>query len=119
MIRLRAHELPSNSMTKAVDYCLERREGLSRFLADARIEIDWNLLENAIRPCALCRRNWLFIEHTEAGDRVAVFYNLMASCRGHGINPLEYLKDIFTRVPAGRITEVESFTPAQWARRRV
>ncbi len=43
----------------------------------------------------------------------------MASCRLHGINPSEYLTDIFTRLPAAKITEIESFTPAEWAKRRV
>jgi transposase len=118
MIRLRARELPGKAMAKALNYCLERREGLSRFLDDGRLEIDSNLVENAIRPCALGRRNWLFIGHPEAGDRAAVFYSLMASCRLHGINPFEYLKDIFARLPAAKITEIESFTPAQWAKRQ-
>lgn len=118
MIRLRARELPGNAMAKALDYCLERREGLSRFLGDGRIEIDSNLVENAIRPCALGRRNWLFIGHPEAGDRTAILYSLMASCRLHGLNPYEYLKDVFTRLPAAKITEIEPFTPAEWAKRR-
>jgi transposase len=43
----------------------------------------------------------------------------MASCRLHGINPFEFLKDVFTRLPAAKITEVESFTPAEWAKGRV
>lgn len=118
MIRLRARELPGNAMAKALDYCLERREGLSRFLSDGRIEIDSNLVENAIRPCALGRKNWLFIGHPEAGDRAAVFYSLMASCRRHGNNPHDYLKDVLTRLPSAKITEVEEFTPWEWARRR-
>ena len=45
MIRLRARELPGKAMAKALDYCLERREGLSRFLDDGRLEIDSNLVE--------------------------------------------------------------------------
>ncbi|MBL9139406.1 MAG: transposase domain-containing protein [Verrucomicrobiales bacterium] len=68
----------------------------------------------AVRP----RKNWLFIGHPEAGDRAAVFYSLMASCRLHGINPFEYLKDVFTRLPAAKINEVEAFTPSEWAKRR-
>jgi hypothetical protein len=43
----------------------------------------------------------------------------MASCRLHGINPFEYLKDVFTRLLSAKITEVESFTPTEWAKRRV
>lgn len=118
MIRLRARELPGNALAKALDYCLERREGLSRFLGDGRIHIDSNLVENAIRPCAVGRRNWLFVGHPEAGDRTAVLYSLVASCRLHGIDPFRYLRDVFTRLPAAKITEIEAFTPAEWARHR-
>src|SRR5690606_22102755 len=74
LVGLRRRELPGNAMAKALDYCLERREGLSRFLDDGRIEIDSNLVENAIRPCALGRRNWLFIGHPGAGGRAAILY---------------------------------------------
>ena len=105
-------------MAKALDYALERRTGLTRFVADGRIEIDSNLVENAIRPCAIGRRNWLFVGHPEAGDRPAIFYSLMASCRRHGINPLEYLRDVLTRIPGAKIADIEKFTPAEWAKAR-
>lgn len=118
LVGLRRRELPGNAMAKALDYCLERREGLSRFLDDGRIEIDSNLVENAIRPCALGRRNWLFIGHPGAGDRAAILYSLMASCRLHGLNPFEYLRDLLTRLPNARITQIEQFTPFAWAKRR-
>lgn len=118
MIRLRQRELPGNAMAKALDYALERREGLSRFLSDGRVEIDSNLVENAIRPCAIGRKNWLFVGHPEAGDRAAIFYSLMASCRRHAINPFEYLRDVLTRLPSAKNTEIAGFTPAAWAKRR-
>jgi hypothetical protein len=45
-----------------------------------------NLIENSIRPSALGKKNWLFIGHPEAGERSAVIYTLLGSCRLHGIN---------------------------------
>jgi hypothetical protein len=39
----------------------------------------------------------------------------LGSCRRHGINPFDYLKDLFTRLPAAKITEIKQFTPAAWA----
>jgi hypothetical protein len=78
------------------------------------LEIDNNLIENAIRPSAIGKKNWLFIGHPEAGERSAVIYTLLGSCRRQGINPLEYLKDLFTRLPAAKITEIRKFTPATW-----
>jgi hypothetical protein len=113
---LRARFLPGGAMAKALDYSLERRTGLSRFVTDGRIEIDSNLVENAIRPCALGRRNWLFVGHPEAGDRPAIFYSLMASCRHHGINPLDYLRDVLTRLPGAKMSEIAEFLPSAWAK---
>jgi hypothetical protein len=75
-------------------------------------------VENAIRPCALGRRNWLFIGHEDAGDRAALFYTLMASCRVHGINPMEYLRDVLTRLPSAKNSKIDQFTPEAWAKAR-
>jgi hypothetical protein len=43
-----------------------------------------------------------------------MIYSLLGSCRRHGFNPLEYLKDLFTRLPAAKVTEVQLFTPRMW-----
>src|ERR1017187_9402352 len=106
------------SHVKAIDYVLKRWEALTQFVDDGLLEIDNNLIENAIRPSAIGKKNWLFIGHPEAGDRSAVIYTLLGSCRRQGINPYDYLKDLFTRLPAAKITEIGQFTPAAWARQR-
>jgi hypothetical protein len=56
-----------------------------------------------------------FGQHPDAGERSAVIYTLLGSCRRHGINPFDYLKDLFTRLPAAKITQIREFTPAAWA----
>jgi hypothetical protein len=58
----------------------------------------------------------LFIGHPDAGERSAVIYTLLGSCRRHRINPFDYLKDLFTRLPSAKITEIKAFTPAVWAK---
>jgi hypothetical protein len=55
------------------------------------------------------------MRHLDAGQRSAVIYTLLGSCRRHGINPFDYLKDLFTRLPADKITWIKNFTPAAWA----
>jgi hypothetical protein len=80
------------------------------------LKIDTNSLENSIRPSALGKKDWLFIGHPAAGERSAVIYTLLGSCRRHGINPFEYLEDLFTRLPVAKITQVREFTPAAWAK---
>jgi len=56
------------------------------------------------------------VGHPEAGERSAVIYTLLGSCRRHGLNPFDYRKDLFTRLPAARITQIHVFTPTTWAR---
>jgi transposase len=115
---VRRRTLPQGLLGQAIDYALKRWEALNRFVDDGVLEIDTNSLENAIRPSALGKKNWLFIGHPEAGERSAVIYTLLGSCRRHGINPFDYLKDLFTRLPAAKITQIKEFTPAAWAKAR-
>ena len=113
---VRRRTLPQGLLGQAIDYALHRWEALTRFVEDGVLEIDNNLIENAIRPSALGKKNWLFIGHPEAGERSAVIYTLLGSCRRQGINPFDYLKDLFTRLPAAKITQIKMFTPAAWAK---
>jgi hypothetical protein len=113
---VRRRTLPQGLLGQAIDYALKRWLALTQFVADGTLEIDNNLIENAIRPSALGKKNFLFIGHPAAGERSAVIYTLLGSCRRHGINPFDYLKDLFTRLPAAKITEIQQFTPAAWAK---
>jgi hypothetical protein len=113
---VRRRTLPQGLLGKAIDYALKRWEALTRFVNDGVLEIDSNLVENSIRPSALGKKNLLFFGHPEAGERSAVIYTLPGSCRRHGINPFEYLKDLFARLPAAKITQIQEFTPAAWAK---
>jgi len=112
----RRRTLPQGLLGQAIDYTLKRWDSLTRFVEDGTIEIDNNLIENAIRPSALGKKNYLFIGHPEAGERSAVIYTLLGSCRRHGLNPFVYLKDLFTRLPAAKITQIREFTPAVWVK---
>jgi len=113
---VRPRTLPQGLLGKAIDYALKRWEALTRFVDDGVLEIDSNLIENSIRPSALGKKNFLFIGHPEAGERSAVIYTLLGSCRRHGINPFDYLRDLFTRLPGAKITQIKEFTPAAWAK---
>ena len=113
---VRRRTLPQGLLGQAIDYALKRWAALNRFVDDGVLEIDTNLIENSIRPSALGKKNWLFIGHPEAGERSAVIYTLLGSCRRHGVNPFDYLKDLFTRLPAAKITAIKEFTPAAWTK---
>jgi transposase len=83
---------------------------------DGRIEIDNNIVENAIRPTAIGKKNFLFFGSAQAGQRGAILYTIIEACRRRGINPLDYLRDTLTHLPAMTISEVKTITPAAWAK---
>jgi hypothetical protein len=108
--------LPSSAMTNALGHAEAEMPGLSVYLEDGRVEIDNNLVENAIRPTALGKKNWLFIGEEQAGERSAVIYTVIGSCRQRGLNPYAYLKDILTQLPQITSQEVLGILPAVWGR---
>jgi len=106
--------LPQSPLGKAVRYALAEWKSVQNHLRDGRLEIDNNLTENAIRPSAVGKKNYLFIGHPDAGWRSAVIYTVIASCRRHGIDPWVYIKDVFTRLPALTTSALPDFLPARW-----
>lgn len=109
-----AGPLPRSQIGGAIAYALGQWEQLLRYAQDGRLEIDNNLVENAIRPTALGKKNWMFVGHPEAGQRAAILYTLLESCKRRGINPQEYLRDVLARLPSMKITQVGQLTPANW-----
>jgi transposase len=77
-----------------------------------------NLVENAIRPTAVGKKNWLFFGSEEAGQRSAVMYTLIENCRLHGVEPYGYLKDVLQRLPRCTNREIDQLTPLKWKQAR-
>jgi transposase len=116
--RLQSRHLPKSAMGKAISYALGQWDGLVVYLGDGRVEIDNNTVENAIRPTAVGKKNWLFVGDGEAGDRGAILYTVVESCRRRGIDPYEYLRDVLERIPGTLAKDLESLTPSGWAAAR-
>jgi transposase len=112
--RLQSRYLPQSPMGQAISYALNQWPLLERFLEHGEVEIDNNLVENAIRPTAIGKKNWLFFGSAEAGQRSAVMYTLVANCRLHGVEPYAYLKDVLTRLPRTTNQHVAALTPRRW-----
>lgn len=108
--------LPQSLLGQAVDYALGQWTGLEVFLRDGRVEIDNNLVENAIRPTAVGKKNWLFMGEAGAGQRGAIIYTVIESCRRRGVDPYAYLRDLLTRLPTLKNTQISAVTPAAWAK---
>jgi transposase len=111
--------LPQSLLGIALDYALGQWPTLDVYLRDGRVEIDNNLVENAIRPTALGKKNWLFMGDADAGDRGAILYTVIESCRRRGIDPYGYLKDVLTRLPRMTNHQIPEVTPQAWAKARL
>lgn len=107
--------LPKSLLGQAMDYALGQWPALIVFLNDGRIEIDNNLVENAIRPTAVGKKNWLFIGDANAGQRGAILYTIVESCRRRGIDPYAYLRDALTRLPSLTNWQIKDITPEAWS----
>ena len=90
---------PQSLIGKAVSYAYTRWDNMMRCLEDGRLLLDNNLAENAIRPIALGRKNYLFCGNHEAAVNMSVICSLLATCKAHDVNPRDYLKDIIAQMP--------------------
>jgi transposase len=117
-LALRRTILPKSNLGKAITYALNQWPNLQTYLNDGRVEIDNNLVENAIRPTKLGAKNWLFIGAEHAGEKSAIIYTLVENCRRLGINPRDYFEDVLTRLPGMKASEAASLTPANWLKVR-
>ena len=111
---LRRRTIPSEPLRKAIDYALNQRKALCRYLEDGRLRPDNNLAENAMRPVAVGRKNWLFVGSERGGRAAALFMGLVRSCKDCGINPWEYFDDMLRRIMSQPITHLRELLPDQW-----
>ena len=106
--------LPSGTIGNAIAYSLKRWEKLCVYATDGRLCIDNNPVENAVRPIAIGRKNYLFAGSHEAAQRAAMIYSLLATCRMHNINPYEWLKDVLERMPSYEVKKLAELLPQNW-----
>ncbi|MGA2179190.1 MAG: IS66 family transposase [Verrucomicrobiota bacterium] len=118
LIRLKAsgRYLPQSLLGQAMDYALGQWSTLTVYLDDGRVEIDNNLVENAIRPTAIGKKNWLFVGEAQAGERSAIIYTLIESCRRRGLDPYAYLREVLTRLPNMTNWQIPEVTPQAWSK---
>ena len=78
---------------------------------DGKLEIDNNLVENSIRPIAIGRKNYLFAGSHEAAQNAAMFYSLLGTCKLKGIEPFQWLKNLFEVLPDHSANKLEELLP--------
>ncbi len=104
---------PRSSLGEAVAYALNQEDALRVFLGDARVAVDNNASERALRIVALLRKNSLFVGHDEGGRNLAILLTIVATCQLHGVEPRRYLADVIVRVNHRGVT-VDELLPWNW-----
>lgn len=105
--------LPKSLIGKAIAYNVVRWEKLYRYTQNGLLEIDNNLVENAIRPVALGRKNYLFAGSHQAAQRAGMIYSLLASCKHNGVEPNAWLKNILRILPDHKANRLCELLPSQ------
>lgn len=103
----------------AIKYTLPLLPRLSRYVNDGRFCIDNNLVENAIRPLALGRKNFLFCGNHDAALRAAIVYSLVGSCKAASVDPREWLEDVLLRIPESSADQdaIRELLPDRWTKK--
>lgn len=106
--------LPKNPIGKAIAYTLNLWDKLTNYVNDGVYEIDNNIIENAIRPLALGRKNYLFAGSHDAAQRAAMMYSFFATCKVNDIEPFEWLTDVLNRIPDHKANKLNELLPSNW-----
>lgn len=105
--------LPKSTIGQALHYSLERFDKLMLYTSDGRLEIDNNLVENAIRPVAIGRKNYLFAGSHNGAKRAAMLYSFLGTCKINDANPFEWLRATLEKIPTYPVNRLTELLPAK------
>jgi len=108
-----------HDLAKACLYILRRWDGFTRFLTDGRVCLTNNAAERALRCVPLGRKAWLFCGSDRGGQRAAIVYSLIQTCRLNDVDPQAWLADVLARIAGCRISQLADLLPWNWRRRPV
>lgn len=113
---MRFEVLPKSSIGKAIAYILNIYSNLKRYVDHGKYEIDNNNIENAVRPLALGRKNYLFAGSHKSAEHAAMMYSFFASCKANDVNPYTWLNDVLNRLPEYKVNKIQELIPLNWKR---
>lgn len=108
------YALPKSALGEALTYLQNQWDALCLYATTGFVPSHNNASENGLRPAVLGRANWLFAGSAAAARAAAVWMSLIQTCRLLGIDPLEYLKDVLTRLPSASTADIDQFLPDIW-----
>ncbi len=103
--------LPKSPFGKALIYSVSRWDNLMNYLRDGHLEIDNNLVENAIRPTALGKKNYLFAGSHAGAKSAAMFYSFFATCKHNELDPYTWLKKVLEIIPDYPANKLSNLLP--------
>ena len=110
----RARHEPRSGLGRAIAYLIKNHAALTLCTRHPTLPLDNNRSERAMRRAAMGRANFLFVGHEDSGHRHAVLYTLINSCQQHGVNPVDYLTDVLTRIDDHPARQIEDLLPHRW-----
>ncbi|MGH7106600.1 MAG: IS66 family transposase [Acetobacteraceae bacterium] len=111
MVATRSQVETSSELAKAFNYSLNRWAALCAYTEDGRLEIDNSIAERSIRGMGIGRRNYLFFGSDSGGERAAIIYSLIESCKLNHIDPQRYLKYVLERIGDHPLNRIEELLP--------
>jgi len=114
LIQEKPNTLPKSAIAIAINYTLNIFDNLKEYVNNGKYEIDNNSTENAIRPLAIGRKNYLFAGSHESAQNIAMFYSFFACCKTHNINPHTWLCDVINRIPEHKANKLNELLPNNW-----
>ncbi len=109
--------VPSDPLTKALNYVLSREASLTVFLEDPEVQPDTNHLERALRPIPMGKKNWMFCWTELGAEHLGIIQSLISTCKLHDLNPYTYLVDVLQRISQHPASEAANLTPRLWKTR--
>ena len=102
---------PNSGLSKAINYSLKRWDALYRYIENGSYPLDNNPIENAIRPIAVGKKNWLFAGSELAGERAAVIQSLIATAKANGLDPHKWLVETLIKLPTHPNSRIDELLP--------
>jgi transposase len=115
---VRAQMSKHNDLARAIDYMLKRWDGFTLLLNDGTVCASNNAAERALRRIACGRKSWMFCGSDRGGQRAAVMYGLIATCRMNKVDPEAWLRDVLARLPDHPANKLDELLPWNWKTRR-
>jgi transposase len=106
--------LPKSKYGQAIAYVLNRPEEMRRYTEDGRLEIDNNTSERTLRPCAIGRKNWLFLGSDQGGETAANCFTILANAKRYRIEPFAYVRALLIALSSDEV-DLESLLPDVWS----